>query len=370
MMKWYLKQPLWVKTLITAIPAIILIICLLVDNVIGENSAIAIIGSIAFIILIVAIVFDIRSATAKPFYSKSFTLDRDQKQLTACRQLYWDKSNYGVLRPRIVELIEQEQTYTVSLNGYILGTLPSSLYNEIKENYSRIRRITVDIEHDRKNYASVKEEDDYKPHVTIQIYSEKGILQNPTYQYRPRGRRISYAESKELREYVVIDIETTGLNPDADDIIEVAALHIDDGKIVNSFSEFVSSKNITPESTKQNHITTKDVAQAREVHAVLADYAAFIGNLPIVGHNVSFDLDFINAIHPLSNPIEDTCTLARELLYEQDKQIENCKLPTVCAFFKIDKQTDHRALEDCKATFQCYEQLKAYIPIKKKRTEG
>ena len=78
MMKWYLKQPLWVKTLITAIPAIILIICLLVDNVIGENSAIAIIGSIAFIILIVAIVFDVRSATAKPFYSKSFTLDRDQ----------------------------------------------------------------------------------------------------------------------------------------------------------------------------------------------------------------------------------------------------------------------------------------------------
>src|SRR3989339_617526 len=95
-------------------------------------------------------------------------------------------------------------------------------------------------------------------------------------------------------DYVVIDVETTGLQPENSSIIELAALKINNGNIVDTYETLVNhGKNVSKEITKINGITTEMLKGKPSIEKVLPEYLLFIGNNPVMGHNIAFDVKFI-----------------------------------------------------------------------------
>ena len=278
---------------------------------------------------------------------------------TIARRIFWKDSEFAFPRPTIVTLSKTENGYDVFANEQMLGSVVADdAVAHITERYSRILLTEIEVDHDKSDRDSP-----YIPSLSITYYPQNIRDLIPGYVYCPRGQRIRRNKSIQLLdEYVVIDIETTGIGIFSNDIIEVAAVHIRDGKIVNKFSELVSSNRLTAEASAVNHITQDMLNNARKSWDVLNDFSAFIGDLPLLGHNIDFDLSFICAIHPIGNAFEDTCILADEYLSGGfgPLQLKNRKLPTLCNAFGITVSNAHRALDDAIATHLCYERFKEY----------
>ena len=278
---------------------------------------------------------------------------------TIARRIFWKDSEFAFPRPTIVTLSKTENGYDVFANEQMLGSVVADdAVAHITERYSRILLTEIEVDHDKSDRDSP-----YIPSLSITYYPQNIRDLIPGYVYCPRGQRIRRNKSIQLLdEYVVIDIETTGIGIFSNDIIEVAAAHVRDGKIVNTFSELVYSNRLTAEASAVNHITQDMLNNARKSWDVLNDFSAFIGNLPLLGHNIDFDLSFICAIHPIGNAFEDTCILADEYLSGGfgPLQLQNRKLPTLCNAFGVTVPNAHRALDDAIATHLCYERFKAY----------
>ncbi len=160
--------------------------------------------------------------------------------------------------------------------------------------------------------------------------------------------------------YTVIDIETTGLSPIVNEIIQLSALKIRNDKIVDSFTSFVKpSGRISSFISSLTGITNDMVANAPQINDVLNDYIDFIGNDIIVGHNVHFDINFIHSKRikyfnqGLSNNYVDTCRMSRKIC-----PINSHKLDNVARYYNVDSTGHHRADNDCKMTFEIYNYMK------------
>ena len=117
---------------------------------------------------------------------------------------------------------------------------------------------------------------------------------------------------------VALDLETTGLDENRDTIIEVGAVKFQGEEIIDTFQTFVNpGRNIPDFIQRLTHISPSQVARAPFFGAIAADVEEFIGEHPVVGHNVNFDLRFL-ASHglTLNNPTYDTWDLASMLLPE------------------------------------------------------
>lgn len=120
-------------------------------------------------------------------------------------------------------------------------------------------------------------------------------------------------------EYVVFDIETTGFSSKNDKIIEIGAVKLKDGEIVDSFSTFVDPKvNIPYKITELTSITQNMVNGQPTIDEVLPKFMEFVGNSVLVAHNAAFDVGFIKKNlmdmgKTLNNPVMDTVPLARYL---------------------------------------------------------
>ena len=117
--------------------------------------------------------------------------------------------------------------------------------------------------------------------------------------------------------YTVVDIETTGLSPQKDDIIELSALKVRDNKVVEEFSTLLKSlKGVNSFISGLTGITNSMLNNAPIIEDVLPEFLAFIGNDIILGHNVNFDMRFIKAKTQLvlnkmvENSIMDTMILS------------------------------------------------------------
>ncbi len=98
-------------------------------------------------------------------------------------------------------------------------------------------------------------------------------------------------------EYIVLDTETTGLNPKKDEILSIGAVKIKDDKIITSksFEIFIRPlQDISAESIKIHHITPSDLENGATIDEALEELLFFIGNLPIVGYYISFDINILN----------------------------------------------------------------------------
>ena len=159
-----------------------------------------------------------------------------------------------------------------------------------------------------------------------------------------------------MNNYVVIDIETSGINPDKDEIIRLSALSIVNGNEAGTFFKLAKPINpLTEEIEILTGITNADLNEKRRINDLLPDFLNFIGDNPLVAHNIGFDIKFINValkkagLPPLKNKTVDTLKLARKKC-----NTEKFSLRAVAKFLCVDYQN----LTDNEIVFQSYEKLK------------
>jgi CRISPR-associated protein Cas2 len=161
--------------------------------------------------------------------------------------------------------------------------------------------------------------------------------------------------------YIVADVETTGLNPERDDLLEIGALKIINHEQAGSYNVLINTgKSVPSEITKLTGITTQmTVNQGIPLFDAMNGFVSFTDKLPIVAHNVDFDMGFIlNACAEcgfplLTNRCIDTLSLARRLI----KGLPNYKLGTLAKHFGITHDNAHRSIGDCQVTWLLYEKL-------------
>ncbi len=154
--------------------------------------------------------------------------------------------------------------------------------------------------------------------------------------------------------FCVIDLETTGGSPLNDRITEIGAVKVRAGECLGTLQTMVNPGcAIPPSITVLTGISEHMVSRAPRIEEVLGNLTDFIGDAVIVGHNVRFDVGFLNAAlerdgrDALSDVRIDTVTLARRLLRDE---VPNCKLGTLARQLRLAHQPSHRALDDAWAT--------------------
>jgi len=155
--------------------------------------------------------------------------------------------------------------------------------------------------------------------------------------------------------YVALDLETTGLDADRDTIIEVGAVKFRDDEVLETFSTFVNpGRPIPRQITDLTGIRDDDVAGAPGLHDVLPRLARFVGQRPIVGHSVGFDLSFLRRHSRLfENEALDTFELAGVLI----PHAERYSLKALAQMLGIEMERAHRALDDAQATHRLFRAL-------------
>lgn len=165
--------------------------------------------------------------------------------------------------------------------------------------------------------------------------------------------------------FIVFDFETTGINTKSCEIIQIGALKIESGKVVDTFNEFVHPDNPIPEKvTALTGITDLDVCMADSIDIVLKKFLKFIDNNILVGYNISsFDTTLLYDLAKylynidVSNDFIDLRYIAESYFKNAKIDIANHKLTTVAEYFGIDTLNAHRALHDCYMTLDCYNLL-------------
>ena len=161
--------------------------------------------------------------------------------------------------------------------------------------------------------------------------------------------------------YIVVDVETTGLSATEHEIIEICAIKVNEKQIDDKFHAIVKPKKSIPISIESltglsDQILSKE---GRDIKEVLPELLLFIGDLPVVSHNVDFDYNFLRAacentgLPLFSNQCVDTYALAQRLVDD----VKNYKLATLVEYFGLTVNSVHRSTEDCIATKYLYEKL-------------
>ncbi len=162
-------------------------------------------------------------------------------------------------------------------------------------------------------------------------------------------------------DFVVVDIETTGIDKHLDRIIEIAAVKVVGGQIVDRFESFVNPVIPVPEKiTKLTGITTDMVMDAPPCDEVLKRFEEFSRGCVFVAHNASFDVGFLTEHGKgcgvaFLNPYVDTLMLARYLL----RSLKHHKLDDLTEYFSVSLDTHHRAMCDTAATAEIFLKLAA-----------
>lgn len=160
-----------------------------------------------------------------------------------------------------------------------------------------------------------------------------------------------------MNKYIVVDIETTGISPEFEEMTEIGAALIEDGKVLATFNELINpGKPIPPNITVLTGITDAMVADAPDSEEVIGRFVEFCGDLPILGHNVNFDYSFLKtAAKRVGLPFEkkalDTMILSRNFLTDQRSH----SLTNLIENLGIKRESAHRGLDDALATFELYE---------------
>lgn len=162
-------------------------------------------------------------------------------------------------------------------------------------------------------------------------------------------------------DYVVFDLETTGISPKYDEVIEICGVKVRGGRVIDEFSSMVNPKCSIPyAASRVNNITNEMVADAPLFTDVLIEFLNFIGDDVLVGHNIhSFDMKFIYRDAERfygqipDNDYIDTLSIARNYI----PQLVHHRLGDLCSLYGISTQGAHRALNDCHMNQQVFEHL-------------
>jgi DNA polymerase-3 subunit epsilon/ATP-dependent DNA helicase DinG len=160
------------------------------------------------------------------------------------------------------------------------------------------------------------------------------------------------------RVYISLDIETTGLDPEQDDILEIGAVRFKGNQVYDTFSALVNPGRPIPYKIQQlTGITPADVKGAPAIGEVLPELSRFVGDNPVLGHNIGFDLGFLRKHNILQQNMGiDTFELASILLPHASRY----SLTALLKYLQIESPPEdqaHRALDDAKAAYQLFEAL-------------
>lgn len=168
-------------------------------------------------------------------------------------------------------------------------------------------------------------------------------------------------DSKYPDDYVVIDVETSGLCPEENEIIELGAILVKEHTITERFSILVRPETAIPPTIEKITGISNDILQKEgvQISVAMQQFIHLLSDFPVVSHNVDFDYSFLhktcadcNLPLPKNRRI-DTLALSRRKV----KQVINYKLSTLATHFAIDVSQKHRSLADCEITYQLFEKL-------------
>lgn len=159
-----------------------------------------------------------------------------------------------------------------------------------------------------------------------------------------------------IRSFVAIDVETTGLRPEANQIIEVGALRVRDGEVTDTLSLLIRPNESLPEKIVELTGITDEMLENQksfsEQSKIIYD---FIGQDPLLGHNIQFDYGFLkyhlaNSGYTMDNKIVDTLAIAKRL----HPGLPSRSLASMCCAYGLVNKAAHRAYEDARVTMQLY----------------
>lgn len=173
---------------------------------------------------------------------------------------------------------------------------------------------------------------------------------------KAKGKKLS----KYVRDYVVFDLETTGISTQKDEVIEISAVKVKAGEAVEEFTSLVNpGRPIPVGASRVNHITDDMVKDSPSFSEVLKEFLDFVGDMVLVGHNIhTFDMKFIFRDaqryygRTVDNDYIDTLPLARMCL----GQLSQHRLGDLARHYGISAAGAHRALADCymnQKVFEC-----------------
>jgi DNA polymerase-3 subunit epsilon len=228
-----------------------------------------------------------------------------------------------------------------------LNTLKSELLPSLKELY---------IKDNKTNYSNINDIEEF-------IEKAENIL--------VKSKKKEEKDLKDISEYVAFALETTGLNPYTSEILEIGAVKINHGEIVESFQSLVKpEKKISKKITSINGISNEMVENESNMYAVLPEFIKFIEKLPLVAHNAEFDYSFLCAnyekIFQKKFKRKNTCTMKlykKEYKeswdkYPQSASLQSC-IDDLLSADDINENSrySHRALNYATMAYKVYEKL-------------
>lgn len=163
-----------------------------------------------------------------------------------------------------------------------------------------------------------------------------------------------------METYVAIDLETTGLSPKTDKIIEIGAVRVVNGKITDRLQLFADPGRLIPQRiTDLTGITQDMLTDAVSQEEAIRHTVDFCGDAPLLGHNILFDYSFlkqsaVNAKITFEHTGIDTLKIARKFLADQESR----RLEALCAYYHIAVGHHHRAVDDAIAAKCLYDCLR------------
>jgi len=175
-----------------------------------------------------------------------------------------------------------------------------------------------------------------------------------------------------LKNYVVVDLETTGLSKYYHHITEIAAIKVKNNKITDTFEELVNPRTRIPSFiTNLTGITNEMVENKPDIKKTLPRFLKFLKDDIIVAHNATFDHGFlsVNAQTHLNKDLLNKRLCTRKLAYRLLNDLPSRKLDCLCRYYNIENDQAHRAMSDVKATYQVFNNLMHHLHQKGVKTK-
>ncbi len=257
-----------------------------------------------------------------------------------------------------------KKTFTFSVWELSEEKRKDTRFDKVKDKNSSIWTIDLERIEDLENYsdlivATYKSFDSKRYRV-----NDKEICTASKSASVKRTRKKGNSIVDNIKDYTVIDLETTSKYTNLAEIIEMSAVRVRNGEIVDKYSTFIKpSGNISSAITAITGITNGMLENAPKIEDKIQEYLDFIGDDIILGHNIaSFDSTILYDLceklnlKVFNNDILDTLRYSKYC----DIAVSDNKLKTISEFFGIEHNA-HRALNDCIANFEVYEKLKEHF---------
>ncbi len=170
-----------------------------------------------------------------------------------------------------------------------------------------------------------------------------------------------------LKDYVVLDIETTGLSKYYHKITEIAAIKVKNNKIHSKFEELINPGVKIPSFiTGLTGITDDMVKNKPDIKETLPKFLEFLDENIIIAHNATFDHGFLseNARAHLKQDLKNERLCTRKLAYRILNNLPSKRLSCICEYYNISNNQAHRAMSDVKATYQVFNNFLDFLDKK------